>query len=92
MARITVEDCLENVENRFHLVLVAAKRARQLMRTSADPRVPWENDKATVVALREIAAGYTDFTETPEPEEVEISIDIATITTIAHPIESEDKF
>lgn len=66
MARITVEDCLENVENRFHLVLLAAKRARQLMRGSADPTVPWENDKATVVALREIANGHTDFSDAHE--------------------------
>lgn len=63
MARITVEDCLHNVENRFHLVLLAAKRARQLMRGSVDPTVPWENDKATVVALREIANGHTDFSD-----------------------------
>jgi DNA-directed RNA polymerase subunit omega len=66
MARITVEDCLDNVENRFHLVLLAAKRARQLMRGSAEPTVPWENDKATVVALREIAAGHTDFSDAHE--------------------------
>jgi len=63
MARITVEDCLENVSNRFELVIVAAKRARQLMRGGDDPRVAWDNDKATVVALREIAAGYTDFSD-----------------------------
>lgn len=56
MARITVEDCLENVDNRFDLVLLATKRARQLVR-GADPKVPWENDKPTVVALREIAEG-----------------------------------
>ena len=66
MARITVEDCLENVENRFALVLLAAKRARQLMRGSVDPTVPWENDKATVVALREIATGHTDFSDAHE--------------------------
>ena len=66
MARITVEDCLEYVNNRFELVLLAAKRARQLMRGTADPIVPWENDKATVVALREIATGNTDFTHSPE--------------------------
>lgn len=66
MARITVEDCLEHVDNRFQLVMVAAKRARQLMRGSADPTVPWENDKATVVALREIAAGHTDFSDAHE--------------------------
>src|SRR3990167_7708184 len=60
MARVTVEDCLKNVKNRFELVLIAAKRARQLMR-GKDPKVEWDNDKATVVALREIALGYTDF-------------------------------
>ena len=57
MARITVEDCLENVDNRFQLVLVATKRARQLAR-GAQPLVDWENDKPTVVALREIAEGH----------------------------------
>jgi DNA-directed RNA polymerase subunit omega len=57
MARITVEDCLENVPNLFQLVLVAAKRARRLA-NGAEPTVDWENDKPTVVALREIAAGH----------------------------------
>jgi len=56
MARVTVEDCLGNVENLFQLVLVATKRSRQLAR-GVEPSVPWENDKPTVVALREIAAG-----------------------------------
>jgi len=54
MARITVEDCLEHIENRFDLVLLAARRARQISRGS-DPLVPPENDKPTVIALREIA-------------------------------------
>ncbi len=63
MARVTVEDCLEHVANRFELVMLAAKRARQLMRGSVEPTVPWENDKATVVALREIANGHTDFSD-----------------------------
>ena len=54
MARITVEDCLEHVENRFDLVLLAARRARQIAR-GADPLVAAENDKPTVIALREIA-------------------------------------
>ncbi len=66
MARITVEDCLEHVNNRFELVMLAAKRARQIMRGSVDPTVPWENDKATVVALREIAHGHTDFSDAHE--------------------------
>lgn len=56
MARITVEDCLEHVDNRFQLVLVATKRARQLF-DGADPLVEVDNDKHTVVALREIAEG-----------------------------------
>lgn len=58
MARVTVEDCLENVENRFELVMVASKRARDLAIRGADALVEWENDKATVVALREIAEGF----------------------------------
>jgi DNA-directed RNA polymerase subunit omega len=56
MARITVEDCLDHVDNRFDLVLLATKRARQLA-AGVDPLLPWENDKPTVVALREIAEG-----------------------------------
>lgn len=67
MARVTVEDCLKNVKNRFELVIIASKRARQLMR-GKEAKVDWDNDKATVVALREIAEGYTDF-DTPSQEE-----------------------
>lgn len=59
MARITVEDCAQHVPNMFQLVLVAAKRARQLA-NGAHAMVEWENDKPTVVALREIAEGYID--------------------------------
>ncbi len=54
MARLTVEDCLDYVDNRFELVLVASRRARQLA-MGADPLVPLDNDKPTVLALREIA-------------------------------------
>lgn len=54
MARVTVEDCLENVVNRYELVLLASKRARQLV-LGADPLVPPDDDKVTVIALREIA-------------------------------------
>ena len=61
MARITVEDCLGNVENRFQLVLVAAKRARQLA-NGKEAKLAWDNDKPTVLALREIADGYIDKT------------------------------
>ena len=57
MARITVEDCLENIDNIFEMVLVAAKRARRVAH-GADPMVELENDKPTVIALREIAEGH----------------------------------
>lgn len=59
MARITVEDCLANVDNRFELVLTATKRARQVAHGAA-ALVDEQNDKPTVIALREIAAGYID--------------------------------
>ena len=61
MARVTVEDCLKNVENRFKLVLLASKRARQLF-LGSEPLVERENDKPTVLALREIAEGLIDET------------------------------
>jgi len=57
MARITVEDCLDNIDNIFEMVLVAAKRARRVAH-GADPLVELENDKPTVIALREIAEGH----------------------------------
>ncbi len=60
MARITVEDCLEHVENRFELVMVASKRARQIQTGGKDPMVSEDNDKPTVLALREIADELVD--------------------------------
>ena len=57
MARITVEDCLDKVDNRFELVMVSSKRARQIQIEGKDPMVLADNDKPTVVALREIADG-----------------------------------
>lgn len=68
MARVTVEDCLDNVDNRFQLVLVATKRARQIA-MGKEPMVDWENDKPTVVALREIAEGYITRTILDEVEQ-----------------------
>ena len=59
MARITVEDCLEKISNRFELVMVASKRARQIT-LGAPSQVEEENDKPTVIALREIAEGKVD--------------------------------
>jgi DNA-directed RNA polymerase subunit omega len=61
MARVTVEDCLENVENRFKLVLLATKRSRQLA-NGAQEFLPRGKDKFTVLALREIAAGHVSET------------------------------
>lgn len=74
MARITVEDCMDKVENRFDLVLLATKRARQLDH-GVDPLLEWEKDKPTVMALREIAAGLVTAETVAEPVEVEESID-----------------
>lgn len=69
MARVTVEDCLENVDNRFELIMVGAKRARQIANEGAEPLVPEENDKPTVVALREIADGKINASILEEVEE-----------------------
>ncbi|MBQ0799109.1 MAG: DNA-directed RNA polymerase subunit omega [Porticoccaceae bacterium] len=79
MARITVEDCLENVENRFELVMIGAKRARQLANGTKTPMVEWENDKPTVVALREIAEGFIDSSILSQTEEIEefLTLDMA---------------
>ncbi|MEM7208145.1 MAG: DNA-directed RNA polymerase subunit omega [Pseudomonadota bacterium] len=70
MARVTIEDCLDNVDNRFQLVLAAAKRARQI-NMGAEPLVPLENDKSTVIALREIADGEVtrDILDEAPPQE-----------------------
>ncbi|MEX0942952.1 MAG: DNA-directed RNA polymerase subunit omega [Pseudomonadales bacterium] len=71
MARVTVEDCLENVENRFELVMVSSKRARQIATGGKAPLVPLENDKPTVLALREIAEGLINASILNEPERPE---------------------
>ena len=79
MARVTVEDCLEHIGNRFQLVLVATTRARQIAQGKA-PLVAEENDKPTGIALREIAEGVVDETildEKPEEalEEIELALE-----------------
>ncbi len=82
MARITVEDCLEHVDNRFELVMLATRRARGLRIYGNDPMVPEENDKPTVIALREIAEGLIshellDSQEvSTEDEDVEVSFSL----------------
>jgi DNA-directed RNA polymerase subunit omega len=60
MARVTVQDAVDKIGNRFDLVLVAAKRARQIATGGKDPMVDWDNDKPTVVALREIELGLVN--------------------------------
>lgn len=74
MARVTVEDCLDYVDNRFDLVLLATKRARQLVH-GVDPLLPWENDKPTVMALREIAEGLITHQDVDGRSDEDIVID-----------------
>ena len=79
MARVTVEDCLENVDNRFELVMVASKRARQIATEGKDPLVAIENDKPTVLALREIAEGLVGpeiLTEKPKEDFEPMSMEL----------------
>ncbi len=73
MARVTVEDCLDHVNNRFDLVLLASKRARQLV-NGVDPLLKWENDKPTVMALREIAEGLVDDQTVNPPKEPDVEL------------------
>lgn len=72
MARVTVEDCLEHVDNRFQLVMLSTKRARRLATLGKEPLVPRENDKPTVLALREIASGQVSF-ESVKADEMDMS-------------------
>jgi len=92
MARITVEDCLDNVENRFDLVMIASKRARQLQTGGKDALVSEDNDKPTVVALREIAEGLVNssiLTNTRE-EETKASLEAVEAAAAAAAAKSDD--
>ncbi|MGB5539919.1 MAG: DNA-directed RNA polymerase subunit omega [Gammaproteobacteria bacterium] len=91
MARVTVEDCLDKVDNRFQLVLLATKRARQLA-NGVMPLVPWENDKPTIVALREIADGLIGPSFLDEkPESVfEEELDAADLEILAEATETPE--
>ncbi len=89
MARITVEDCLDNLDNRFDLVLLATKRARQLA-GGVDPLLPVDNDKPTVVALREIADGLID-SHNVEPEKVEEEPELSLEQALAEELAAESK-
>lgn len=78
MARITVEDCLDKVDNRFELVMVSSKRARQIQTGGRDPLVAADNDKPTVIALREIAEGHINASILTERPQSEMSSESAT--------------
>ncbi|EBO2530128.1 TPA: DNA-directed RNA polymerase subunit omega [Escherichia coli] len=87
MARVTVQDAVEKIGNRFNLVLVAARRARQMQVGGKDPLVPEENDKTTVIALREIEEGLInnqilDVRERQEQQEQEAA-ELQAVTAIA---------
>ena len=88
MARVTVQDAVEKVGNRFDLVLIAARRARQMQTGGKDSLVPEENDKQTVIALREIVEGLItkdilDARERQEQQEQEAA-ELAAVSSIAH--------
>lgn len=83
MARITVEDCLDHVDNRFELVMVSSKRARQLATGGKEAKVPWENDKPTVVALREIEEGLITASILDEKEETDDFMDLRMLQSSA---------
>jgi len=102
MARVTVEDCLTNVDNRFQLVLVATKRARQIS-LGSEPFVEQENDKPTVLALREIAEGLVtrdilddtieeevlEFTETEDAEESPVESESPELDALTAALQAE---
>ena len=76
MARITVEDCLDKIDNRFDMTLIAAERARQIA-MGAEPLVPFDNDKPTVIALREISEGLMNREVLDEIEAAAKAADLA---------------
>jgi DNA-directed RNA polymerase subunit omega len=86
MARVTVEDCLENVANRFELVMVASKRARQLATGGKDPLVQEESDKPTVIALREIAEGLVTNDILTREDELEAEEELAEVMDSGEPM------
>lgn len=86
MARVTVEDCLDHVENRFELVMVAAKRARQMATGGRDPMVQEESDKPTVIALREIAEGLVTSDILDREDELEAEEELAGVMDSGEPL------
>ncbi len=90
MARVTVEDCLKHTDNRFSLVLLAARRARQLSMTAMQPFVEAENDKNTVVALREVAVGEINIDKLNEWDKLYQPIPMAQQMAQNHQIPMDD--
>ncbi|MCR9105319.1 MAG: DNA-directed RNA polymerase subunit omega [Gammaproteobacteria bacterium] len=86
MARVTVEDCLENVANRFELVMVASKRSRQLATGGKDPMVQEESDKPTVIALREIAEGFVNADILTREDQIEAEDELAEVMESSEPM------
>ncbi len=90
MARVTVEDCLDKVDNRFELVMVASKRARAIATGGKEPLVKEDSDKPTVIALREIADNMITREEIMasdrEPEELEVALEQAIIEEPQQPL------
>ena len=91
MARITVEDCLDNVDNRFELVMVSSKRARQIQIEGKDPMVTVDNDKPTVIALREIADGHVDAKILVEKPSVELEDVGDEVVEVGETVSEQDK-
>ncbi len=91
MARITVEDCLDHVDNRFDLVIVGSKRARQLAVKNKDPLVDVENDKPTVVALREIELGLItpEFLKAQDEDQNDALLESSELDALQPPQQSE---
>ena len=82
MARITVEKCLEHVPSRFDLILLASGRARQLSTTSREPMVETNNDKNTLIALREIEEGLIDAETLEKTLEEDVLLDQFSLSLI----------
>ncbi|RTE85775.1 MULTISPECIES: DNA-directed RNA polymerase subunit omega [Gammaproteobacteria] len=88
MARVTVEDAVEKIGNRFDLILVAARRARQIANYGKQPMVETSNEKPTVIALREIEAGLVDAARLDEEEQAaqyaQDEAEVAAMTALQH--------
>jgi DNA-directed RNA polymerase subunit omega len=89
MARVTVEDCLESVDNRFELVMLASKRARQIATGGKEPLVQEESDKPTVIALREIADGLVNADMLRREDELDAEEELAEVMNASASIDLE---